>query len=91
MNKLILMLLAGAFSGAALAAAHTAAPMTPDAGRVPDPKQTAQCNSQAAAKNLKGDERKAYLTTCMGGVANSTASPQSMTGAGKPALETSKP
>lgn len=91
MNKLILMLLAGAFSGAALAAAHTAAPMTPEAGRVPDPKQTAQCNSQAAAKNLKGDERKAYLTTCMGGVANSTASPQSMSGTGKPALETSKP
>lgn len=78
-------------SGAALAAAHTAAPPAAHAGSRPDPKQTARCNSEARAQGLKHDQRKVYLETCMKGVANTTASPQSLSGNGKPALETAKP
>lgn len=81
------MLLAVLSTGVAFAAA----PATSDTGRTPNPKQTAQCNSEAKAKGLKRAERKDYLRTCMAGVSNSTASPQSMSGNDKPALETAKP
>ena len=91
MKKLTVMLLAALSSGAVLAAAHTAAPAASSASRAPDVKQTAQCNSEAKAKGLKSAERKAYLKTCMAGVANATAAPQSMSGSDKPALETAKP
>jgi hypothetical protein len=90
MKKLTVMLLAALSSGAVLAAAHTAAPAA-GAGRTPDPKQTAQCNSEARAKGLKRAERKAFLKTCMVGVGNATAAPQSLSGSDKPALETAKP
>lgn len=92
MKKLTMMLLLGALcNGAVFAAAHTAAPASVGADRTPNPKQTAQCNSEARAKGLKRAERKAFLKTCMAGVANSTAAPQSMSGSDKPALETAKP
>jgi hypothetical protein len=90
MKKLTVMLLAALSSGVVLAAAHTAAPAA-GADRAPDPKQTAKCNSEAKAQGLKRDERKAFLKTCMAGVANATAAPQSLSGANKPALETAKP
>ena len=90
MKKLTVMLLAAVSSGAVLAAAHTAAPAA-GTSRTPDPKQTAQCNSEAKAKGLKRAERKAFLKTCMVGVGNATAAPQSLTGSDRPALETSKP
>jgi hypothetical protein len=89
MKKITMMLLAALSSGAVFAAAHTAAPTA--ASRTPDPKQTAQCNSEAKAKGLKRAERKAYLKTCMVGAGNATAAPQSMSGTDKPALETAKP
>ena len=44
-----------------------------------------------AAKGLKRADRKAFLKTCMAGVANATAAPQSVSGSDKPALETAKP
>lgn len=91
MKKLTAMLLATLASGAVFAAAHTATPADAGANRVPDPKQSARCNSEVKAKGLKGDERKAFLKTCMEGVANSTVAPRSMTGVDKPALETAKP
>ncbi len=91
MKKLTVMLLAALSSGAVLAAAHTAAPEAGGASRTPDPKQTAQCNSEARAKGLKRAERKAFLKTCMAGVGNATAAPQSLSGTDKPALETAKP
>jgi hypothetical protein len=84
MKKLSVMLLAALCSGAVLAAAN-------ETGRTPDPKQTARCNSEAKAKGLKRAERKNFLRTCMVGVANSTAAPQSVSGSDKPALETAKP
>ena len=84
MKKLSVMLLAALCSGAVLAAAS-------ETSRTPDPKQTARCNSEAKAKGLKRAERKAFLRTCMAGVANSTAAPQSVSGSDKPALETAKP
>ena len=90
MKKLTLMLLAALSSGAVLAAAHTAAPAG-GADRAPDPKQTAKCNSEARDKGLKRAERKAFLKTCMAGVGNATAAPQSLSGTDKPALETAKP
>src|SRR3978361_2295001 len=58
MKKITMMLLAALSSGTVFAAAHTAAPTA--ASRTPDPKQTAQCNSEAKAKGLKRAERKAY-------------------------------
>lgn len=92
MKKLTMMLLLGALGhGAVFAATHTAAPAGATADRTPNPKQTAQCNSEAKAKGLKRAERKAFLKTCMAGVANSTAAPQSMSGSDKPALQTAKP
>ena len=91
MKKLTVMLLAALSSGAVLAAAHTAAPASGAAERTPDPKQTAKCNSEAQAKGLKQAERKAFLNTCMAGVGNATAAPQSLSGTDKPALETAKP
>jgi hypothetical protein len=91
MKNLTTMLLAMLASGAVFAAAHTAAPADAGANRVPDPKQSARCNSEVQARGLKGDERKAFLKTCMEGVANATVAPRSMSGADKPALETAKP
>lgn len=87
MKKLTVMLLAALGSGAVLAAA----PAASETSRAPDAKQTARCNSEARAKGLKRAERKAFLKTCMAGVANSTAAPQSVSGSDKPALETAKP
>ena len=91
MKKLTMMLLAALGSGAVLAAGNNAAPATSETGGTPDPKQTAQCNSEAKAKGLKRAERKAFLRTCMAGVANSTSSPHSVSGTDKPALQTAKP
>ena len=91
MKKLTVMLVAALSSGAVFAAAHTAAPAASGAGRTPDPKQTARCNSEAQAKGLKRAERKDFLKTCMAGVANSTSAPHSLSGSDKPALETAKP
>jgi hypothetical protein len=87
MIKPTVMLLAALCSGAVLAAA----PAANETSRPPDPKQTARCNSEANAKGLKRAERKDFLRTCMAGVANSTAAPQSLSGSDKPALETAKP
>jgi maltose-binding protein MalE len=94
MIRSTVMLLAALSSGAVLAAAHTAAPATAGTsgtGGTPDPKLTARCNSEAKAQGIKRAERKAFLKTCMAGAANSTAAPQSVSGADKPALETAKP
>lgn len=86
MKRPTVMLLAALCSGAVFAA-----PAANEAGRTPDPKQSARCNSEVQAKGLKGDERKDFLKKCMVGVANATTAPQSMTGVDKPALQTSKP
>jgi hypothetical protein len=91
MKKLTMMLLAALGSGAVFAAGHNAAPAMSGNGGTPDPKQTAQCNSEAKAQGLKRADRKAFLKTCMAGVANSTSSPHSVSGTDKPALQTAKP
>jgi hypothetical protein len=85
MKQLTVMLLAALFLAPAAALAASASKSTPD------PKQTARCNSEAQAKGLKRADRKAFLKTCMAGVANATAAPQSVSGSDKPALETAKP
>ena len=84
MKLLTVMLLAALHGGAVFAAAG-------ETSRTPDAKQTARCNSEAKARGMKRAERKAFLRTCMAGVANSTAAPQSVSGSDKPALETAKP
>ena len=56
---------ASVFAGAVLAADAPAKPLTPQQQRMKD------CNAQAADK--KGDERKAFMSTCLKGTSTAAA------------------
>ena len=49
----------------------------PSAAQAAQQQKMKDCNAQATAKNLKGDERKSFMSTCLS--ANSSAPPAKMT------------
>ncbi len=71
MKKLVsLMTLGLALSvGSAFAASHAGAPMAGASAPAMTKQQTkmGDCNADAKEKNLKGDERKKFMSTCLKG------------------------
>ncbi|MBV0882302.1 hypothetical protein KTQ42_23795 [Noviherbaspirillum sp. L7-7A] len=92
MNKLMIMLAAAMLASPALSADRSAQPSKANAAPLEAPRDTSrECNQQATDKGLKGEQRKAFLNSCMKNVGNATTAPQSLGDPSKPALQTSKP
>jgi hypothetical protein len=74
MNKLVTVLTLGLALGLgnAYAASHAGAPMAgasapkaPSAAQAKQQNKMVDCNKDAKEKNLKGDERKSFMSTCL--------------------------
>ncbi len=48
-------------------AAHTAEPRKPATATAPQQHRMQSCNEEARAKNLHGDERRAFMSACLKG------------------------
>ncbi|MGD9773005.1 PsiF family protein [Diaphorobacter sp.] len=69
MKKLLSLLAAAGFAFSFAAHAADAPAAGASAPKAPTAQQTRMktCNADAGAKNLKGDERKAFMKDCLGG------------------------
>ena len=65
--------------GNAFAASHAGAPMAAASGDKAMTKQQTKmgdCNAQAKEKNLKGDERKSFMSSCLKGASDAQKAQQ---------------
>ena len=63
MKKLISVALLGL--GLAMGTAHAAGDAKPADGKTAQQNKMTQCNKDAGEKNLKGDERKKFMSQCL--------------------------